>query len=165
MKTFRPAIIRMHERGVGIREISRLLGVPVTTVFDDIRRNEETGSNEDRPGRGQKKTARSQRNVQRARGMIQRNPKTKANSTRKLAKKLGVSPKSAHRILREDLGLKPYKMKKRQKLTAAMKLKRLLRAQALCQRFSQGHRMLIFSDEKLFDIQQVGVFATRSFIF
>ena len=42
MKIFRPAVIRMHERGIGQREIARLLGIPLTTVHDDIRRFEET---------------------------------------------------------------------------------------------------------------------------
>jgi hypothetical protein len=56
--------------------------------------------------------------------MIQRNPTTKANSTRKLAKKLDISNKAAWDILHEDLGLKPYKFLKRQKLTEPAKKKR-----------------------------------------
>uniref|UniRef100_A0A914DYV6 N-acetylgalactosaminide beta-1,3-galactosyltransferase n=1 Tax=Acrobeloides nanus TaxID=290746 RepID=A0A914DYV6_9BILA len=67
----------------------------------------ETGNNEDRKGRGRKKTARSRKNVQCAKGMIKRNPTTRANSTRKLAKKLDVSEASARRILKKDLNLKP----------------------------------------------------------
>ena len=70
------------------------------------------------------KSARNHKNIQRAKGMIQRNPSSKVNSTRKLAKKLGISPKSAHRILREDLRKKPYKYLKRQKLEAPAKQKR-----------------------------------------
>ena len=70
----------MHERGIGQREIARFLGIPLTTVHDDIRRFEETGSYEDRKGRGRKKTARSKRNIQRAKGIIKRNPTTKATS-------------------------------------------------------------------------------------
>ena len=58
MKEFRPAIIRMHERGVEKREIGRLLGIHEATVRKAIKRFEETESNEDRPGRGRKKTAR-----------------------------------------------------------------------------------------------------------
>ena len=34
----------------------------------------------------------------------------------KAGQKTGISKDSAHRILREDLGLKPFKFKKRQKL-------------------------------------------------
>jgi transposase len=74
MKEFRAAIIRMHERGTGKREIGRLLGIDESTVRKAIKRFEETGSNQDRPGRGPKKTARSQQNIQRAKGMIRSNP-------------------------------------------------------------------------------------------
>jgi transposase len=154
MKEFRAAIIRMHERGTGKREIGRLLGIDESTVRKAIKRFEETGSNDNRK---REKTARSSRNIQRSKGMIKRNATTKVNSTRKLAKKLGVSQESARQILRTDLNLKPYKLQKRQKLSAAARLKRLQRARALFRRFSNGrHRQIVFSDEKLFTIQQVG---------
>uniref|UniRef100_A0A914CXL7 Transposase n=1 Tax=Acrobeloides nanus TaxID=290746 RepID=A0A914CXL7_9BILA len=104
LKNLREAIIRAHNRGKGQREIADLLCISPGTVNKAIKWFEETGSYEDRPGRGPKKTARSQENVQRA---------------RKLAKKLGVGKDSARRILRMDLKRKPYKMLKRQKLTAA----------------------------------------------
>ena len=55
MKDFRPAIVRMHENGVSHHEIARLLTIPRSTVMKHIHRYEETGSNEDGPGRGRKK--------------------------------------------------------------------------------------------------------------
>ena len=48
MKEFRAAIIRMHERGTGKREIGRLLGIDESTVRKAIKRFEETGSNDNR---------------------------------------------------------------------------------------------------------------------
>ena len=138
MKDFRPAIVRMHENGVSNHEIARLLTIPRSTVIKHIRRYEETGSNEDRPGRGRKKTARSKKNIQRAKEIIKQNATTKANSKRKLAKKLGVSRESALRILRQDLHLKPWKLQKRKKLNAQAKKKRLDRCRALMRRFSGG---------------------------
>lgn len=156
----RPAIIKMHEKGKSIREISDLLDVPTTTVHRHIKRFEETGSHKNKPKGRPETTARNRQNIQRAKAMLKRNPTTKANSSRKLAKKLGISPKSAHRILRDDLGKKPYKYQKRQKLTAAAKKKRLDRSRALLERFSNGkHREIVFSDEKLFDIEQACFFA------
>jgi len=53
--------------------------------------------------------------------MIKRNPSTKANSTRKLAKKLGMSDFSARKILKDDLKMTPYKLQKRQKLNEEAK--------------------------------------------
>ena len=92
-----------------MREIARYLGISPNTVSLAIKRFEETGSNKDRPGRGRKKTARSKENIQRTKGMIRRNPTTKANST----KKLDVSEASARRILKTALNLKPFKFQKR----------------------------------------------------
>ena len=149
----RGAILRMHEFGDTERKIAEALRISQSTVHDAISR----GTIEDKKGRGRKKTARSKKNIQRVKGMIKRNPSTKANSSRKLAKKLGVSDFSARQILKKDLNLKPYKIQKRQKLNANARLKRLQRARALYRRFSRGrHRQIVFSDEKIFDIQQVG---------
>ena len=150
-KELRGAILRMHEFGDTERKIAEALRISQSTVHDAISR----GTIEDKKGRGRKKTARSKKNIQRVKGMIKRNPSTKANSSRKLAKKLGVGKTQAHQMLRKDLGLKPYKLQKRQKLNANARLKRLQRALALNRRFPRGrHRQIVFSDEKIFDIQQ-----------
>src|SRR6185437_5054903 len=71
LKNLREAIIRAHNRGKGQREIADFLGISPGTVNKAIKRFEETGSYEDRPGRGPKKTARSQENVQRVLEMLQ----------------------------------------------------------------------------------------------
>jgi transposase len=163
MTEMRPAIIKLHEKGLSERKIAALLDVPKTTAHRHIKRFEESGSHQNKPKGKPEKTARNRRNIQRAKGMIQRNPTTKANSVRKLARKLGIGRDSAHRILREDLGKKPFKYLKRQKLNEAAKKKRLDRSRALLERFSRRkHRKIVFSDEKLFDIEQVGLVALFS---
>ena len=73
LKNLRDAIIRAHERGKKQVEIAEFLGISTSTVNDAIKRYKETGNNEDRKGRGRKKTARSRKNVQCAKGMIKRN--------------------------------------------------------------------------------------------
>src|SRR4051812_36301150 len=83
MTEMRPAIIKLHEKGVPKREIGRLLDVPEATVRVHIKRYEETGSHHNKP---KGNTARNRINIQRAKGMIKRNPTSKANSSRKLAK-------------------------------------------------------------------------------
>ena len=52
MADLRAGIIRLHEQGQKPREIARLLDVPPRTVYDAIKRFEETGSNKDRPRSG-----------------------------------------------------------------------------------------------------------------
>ena len=51
-KDLRPAIIRAHEQGRGVREIAEFLSITPMMVSRAIKRFEETGSNDDRPGRG-----------------------------------------------------------------------------------------------------------------
>ena len=156
LQNLREAIIIAHNRGKKQAEIADFLGISQGAVSKTIKRFEETGSNVNRK---REKTARSKKNIQRAKGMIKRNPNTKANSTRKLAKKLRVSQESARKILKDDLKLKPYKLQKRQKLNEEAKKKLRERCRALLRRFDKhSHRRIIFSDEKLFDIQQVGCF-------
>ena len=67
MKGLRPAIIRAHEKGKGVREIARFLDIEPSTVSRTIKRFEETGSNENRK---REKTARSRRNIQRAKAIL-----------------------------------------------------------------------------------------------
>ena len=85
-KNLREAIIRAHDRGKTQREIADFLGIALGTVNKAIKRFEETGSHEDRKGRGPKKTARSRRNVQRAKGM---NNETKPYDQSKLNEETG----------------------------------------------------------------------------
>jgi DNA-binding Lrp family transcriptional regulator len=42
MKELRPAIIRMYQNGIPMREISRFLDAPKSTVINDIKRFEKT---------------------------------------------------------------------------------------------------------------------------
>ena len=70
LSSLREAIIRAHDRGKTVMEIADFLGISHSTVSKAIKRFEETGSNEDRHGRGRKKSARSKRNILRAKGMI-----------------------------------------------------------------------------------------------
>uniref|UniRef100_A0A914DMQ3 Uncharacterized protein n=1 Tax=Acrobeloides nanus TaxID=290746 RepID=A0A914DMQ3_9BILA len=41
MKELRPAIIRMYQNGIPMREISRIFDVPKSTIIDDIKRFEK----------------------------------------------------------------------------------------------------------------------------
>uniref|UniRef100_A0A915E498 Transposase n=1 Tax=Ditylenchus dipsaci TaxID=166011 RepID=A0A915E498_9BILA len=115
------------------------------TVGNAVRRFEETGSNKNRIGQGRPRSARDEENVAAAAIAITAEPSTKFNSTRKLGKKMAISRDSAHRILVEDLGLKPYKMLSRQELGLAHIIKRLQRCRGMRRSFT---------DEKIFTIEQ-----------
>uniref|UniRef100_A0A914DCN6 Homeodomain-like DNA binding domain-containing transcription factor n=1 Tax=Acrobeloides nanus TaxID=290746 RepID=A0A914DCN6_9BILA len=107
----------MNERGTGVYEIDRLLGINKATVSRAIQRFEETGSNIDRPGRGSKRSARTRENIRKIKAKIQRNPSSRKNSTRKIASAYGISPKPVHWIFANELKLKFWKPLKRHNLT------------------------------------------------
>lgn len=153
---FRPAVcylvqIMKHKQ----KDVAELFGVPAMRISRTVKRFDETGSHKDRAGKGRKRTARSEQKVQETRELLRQNNHTKlrdgkiGNSTRKLAQKLEIGRESARKILKQDLGLKPWKKKEGQKLTDAQKTKRENRATALRDRFANnGHRKILFSDEK-----------------
>ena len=152
MKDLRLAVVRLFNKGKSKAEISRLLNVPVSTVKRDIKRFNETWNNNDRPGRGRKKIANTATNQKKIKKLISKNPRL---STRKLAKSTEISRSTIRRILKHKLQLKPYKLKQAHLLNDEMKAIRVDRCKALLQRFSaNSHRSILFSDGKLFTIEQ-----------
>ena len=152
MRELRPAIVKLFAQGKKKSEISELLNVPETTVRRAIKRHQDTGSNEDRLRSGRPNTSNTAVNRRKINRRITRNPSW---STRKLANTVGISLRSVQRILNNNLQLKSYKLHEAQLLTDSMKATRLERCKSLKRRFaSNRHRSILFSDEKLFTIEQ-----------
>ncbi|GFY33536.1 uncharacterized protein TNCV_4538701 [Trichonephila clavipes] len=69
---------------------------------------------------------------------------------------MGISDRLVRRIAKTELGLKPYKLRKVQLLTEKNKLVRLRRCPKLLRwAVSQCWERFLFTDEKLFTVQQV----------
>lgn len=158
----RPAVcFLVMVKGYLQKDVAEMFGVRPNMISDAIKRYKETGTHENRPGQGGKRTARTEENIDQVRTMLDENNRNKriddvpGNSTRKIALELDISEPSARRILKDDLQLTPWKLTKGQKLTDLQKEQRLIRSMALKTRFSYGrHRQILFSDEKLFTIQE-----------
>ena len=71
----------------------------------------------------------------------------------KVARETGINRESVRRIVKNELGLKPYKLQKVQLLTEKMKEIRVQRSQLLLKR-AAGQDVL-FTDEKIFTIEAV----------
>uniref|UniRef100_A0A914DI50 Uncharacterized protein n=1 Tax=Acrobeloides nanus TaxID=290746 RepID=A0A914DI50_9BILA len=84
--------------------------LPYTTMRDTIRRYRETGNYNDRPRSGRPRTARTPAKIRKIKGRIQRNPNSRRNSTRQMAKGVRIGRSSVQRILHDDLGMKARKM-------------------------------------------------------
>lgn len=131
MTELRAAIIRLFEQGNSGEKIGKMLDVPARTAREVIKRFKETGSYEDRPRSGRPRTARTPVNKRKIKGRIQRNPNSRKNSTRKMAKAIGISEGSVRNILHKDLGMSARKLVKAHGLTEKGKEKRLIRCKRL----------------------------------
>ena len=150
MSSVRVAVIELFEDRQF--ESSRLLHVHIQTVYKAIDRYRTTGSNDDRPRSGRPRTARTKETMRKVKVQIMRNPR---RSSKKLAASMRISKSSVRKILKNDLGLKPYKLHKAHNLTDPMKAVRVSRCKSLLRRFANGaHKKILFSDEKIFTIEQ-----------
>ena len=110
---------------------------------------DETGSINLLVSSGRPRTARTNANIKKVKQKLQR----KKISTRGLALDLSISHESARRILRDDLGCRPYKHVIEPALTEEQKEKRKKFANWIRTNFRKQETLkILFSDEKMFDI-------------
>lgn len=152
MAKSRHAILELFQRGFKQVDIVRVLKIASSTVNDAIKRFKELGHEGDRTGRGRKftKNIASVRNAIKKR--VQRNC---AVSMRKVAKEMEINRETVRKIAVINLGLKPYKSQKVQRLTDKNKEVRLQRCRQLLRRAAgQSWESILFTDEKIFTIEQ-----------
>ena len=156
MEKERAAIVELFLKGKTQSEIMKLLKIPETRrklIFRTIKRFNEIGSLLDRPRSGRPVSVSTVRMRKVVRSRVLRNPR---RSVRKMAKELKISRGSLQNIMKKDLGLSSYKRRKVHFLTKSMKVKRLSRSKCLLSRFAtHGLDQVLFSDEKLFTIEEV----------
>jgi inhibitor of nuclear factor kappa-B kinase subunit alpha len=117
-----------------------------------INRLKETGSVDDRKRSGRRRAVRTPARIKAVGARIRRNPR---RSQRKLASQMDVSRRSIQRIVKEDLGLTPFKRRKAHGLSKQQRKTRLERSKALLQRYAdEDVERIVFSDEKLFVIEE-----------
>ena len=72
-----------------------------------------------------------------------------------MAREMNISKRSMSRLLSEDLGLRAYRRGTGHYLDARLKKLRVLKCRRLLQRYAQnGHRRILFTDEKIFTIEE-----------
>lgn len=130
------------------RECSKV-GINERFVFRTIKRFNETGSLNDKPRSGRKRSIRTPTVIKQVREKIRRNCEVSQNS---IGKQYGFSRTTARNILIHDLNMKPYKKRVIHGITVAQKEKRLKRCKILNTWHADSE--IIFSDEKLFVLEQ-----------
>jgi hypothetical protein len=114
-----------------------------------------TGSSDRKPGSGRPKSCRTDENVAAVEDLVmsQDSQPGTHRSLNEIAREVGVSTTTVHRIVHNDLRLKCLKKKQAQELTAANKLTRLVRSKQLLREYPQAKVHFIwFTDEKLFTV-------------
>ena len=143
MAVDRNIVIKFHKQGESNSSIAKRLKMNRTTVWKIVKKFKETGTTLDKPGRGRKRTVRTLKLVKNTREKLRRNPR---RSHRKLAAQANVSNSTMYRVMKEDLGKKPYKMLYRQKRM------RMERSRQILDDIDQGTLPnLVFTDEKKID--------------
>lgn len=113
----------------------------------------ENGSIQLRKPPGRKRTARTKKTIQRAKGLLKGKKRV---TVRKLAARTGISIGSAHAILSNDLRLVPYKIRTEPRLTDDHKNNRKKFFHFVKRNFTKFDReRIVFSDEKKFNVDGV----------
>ena len=126
--------------------------MPKSTVYDAVARYKELGNAKDRPRSGHPRSALTKENIKAMQERIRRNPK---RSMRKMANQMKMDPKSMRTIVKTDLKLSPFKLRKSQHLTVLQKKKRVNRSRLLLNLMKSGmcEEEIVFSDEKVFTVE------------
>ncbi|CAF1292173.1 unnamed protein product [Didymodactylos carnosus] len=110
----------------------------------------ETGSINLSSPTGRPRVIRSKTMIQKVKNWLKRKKRV---SSRKLASDLDISERSIRRILKNDLGLRPYKKRIESLLTNMHKAKRITFANKIRHNFQKEQTMkILFSKEKMFDL-------------
>lgn len=151
-ETIRQQIFTLLEAGHGCSFIQKTLKISKTCYYSNKKRFDNKEGTARRPGTGQPRKVRTPELIKRVREKIRRNPR---RSMRKLAKDHNVGVTTMHKLVREDIGVKPFKLQYRQLLSAPTRQKRLERSKLLLDwHADHDDVIMIYSDEKLCDISQ-----------
>ncbi|XP_015436816.1 PREDICTED: uncharacterized protein LOC107192135 [Dufourea novaeangliae] len=117
VKEARISAINLYKKGHKAKAISKLLKMPLRTMYDAIKRYKETGGCEDRQGRERKPTVITSDNLNKIRCQIYRNS---VQSMRQMAKTIGINRESLRLMVKNGLKCHSYKLVRCHYLTEEM---------------------------------------------
>lgn len=155
LKENRVAVIALHKCGHPPNVILKLLQnlkINKQFVYRTINRYNSTLSFDDRKRSGRPRTVRTPALIKAVKARIARNPVRKQKL---LAIQMSVKRSSLKKVINQDLGLHAYRRRKGHLLNGRLKTMRLNRSRVLLKRYAQnGHRNILFTDEKIFTIEE-----------
>jgi inhibitor of nuclear factor kappa-B kinase subunit alpha len=154
-KDLQKLVLSKYENGDGPTKIFRDLNgaISLQTIERWCKSIRDTGCINLSRSPGRPKTIRTKAAIRKIKSRVERR---KSVSSRKIARELGISRTSVRRILKNDLELQAYKIQKEPLLTDEHKEKRMKFANWIRTNFrKEGTMNILFSDEKMFDIDGV----------
>lgn len=147
----RDAIAQLATSGMKNSSIASRLGVALRTVQKIVKQWKDEGHVQSKPGRGPKRTV----NTRKMRGIIKRRIERKDDrSLNKMAKQLQISRFSVQSIVKNELGLRSYRLLNGQVLTDQAKQNRKEKCKKL-RAFFKLRRIddVLWSEEKIFTLE------------
>lgn len=121
-------------------------------VYRTIKRFNELNTIDDKPRSGRPREKRTNAAVKAVAQRICRNPLRKQKI---ISREMKIPPRTISRIIKEDLGIGAYQRSTGQQLTDALCQIRATRAKMLLQQYAKnGHRQILFTDEKIFTVEE-----------
>jgi len=154
-KDLQKLVLSKYENGESATKIFHDLQGVISrkTIFNWCKMIRETGSIDLATSSGRPRIIRTKKMVQKIKNRLKRKKRV---SSRKLAQELDISKTSVLRVLKDDLGLRPYKKRIVPLMTDAQKAKRKKFANWIRTNFKKEDTLrILFSDEKMFDIDGV----------
>jgi inhibitor of nuclear factor kappa-B kinase subunit alpha len=149
------AVVQLHSTGKTPSEIFALLrcaSYSRSFIYRVIKRHINGLPQNDGRGRVKKCSIRTPELIKKVKSKLRRNP---ARSGRKMAAEYGISKSTMQRILKINLHTHAYKLRKAHMMTMQQRAQRKKKCCALLRRFADADvRKIIFSDEKMFNIEQ-----------
>ncbi|XGW24168.1 hypothetical protein V3C99_005958 [Haemonchus contortus] len=148
----RSAVVAVYKRGSSLSEIDKMLKLHREQVHRVIKRFEESGKIENRPRGRPERTTRTSSFQKAVKDKLRRDSE---RSMRKLAKEHNVSNSTMQRLVKEDIGLYPYKIAKGHCLTKEMKASRLEKCKKMKKTLARGENLgrILFTGEKIFTVE------------
>ena len=149
---FRGRAVRMVRGGMRPTNVSKQLSISRTQLYLWLKRDKLGQGLASQPGRGRKSTVHPV-----AKRVIKMATGKRHQSTRKLSRRLTkagykVSHTTVHRYLRENLGMKPLKLRKSPKLTEKQRVHRLKFARERRNWSVEDWQRVLWSDESPYEL-------------
>jgi hypothetical protein len=146
------SIVGLFYAGMSVPDISMKLGVPQSTIYYQLTKFKTTGTTNKMPGQGRKRSARSEANVAKVKARIKKDPFV---SQRQLARELQIAEGSIRNLLKKDLNIKSRARVKKHLINQVSQDKRLQKSKKLLNLLKTKKPIILFSDEKVFDVDSV----------